>query len=342
MRTPEHRQAFLSMINTLRLPPAAPVIRNQAYRQWSVSSHAYAQLSPVFNRLSGHNHEADLRGQWRFLHPLSYAGGDEYWGARIHEQHGPGIRLHWEGAYLHCLSSRGGGPYGKVSGRLPLVKGDLTHGVYGPTGDAELKRVLSMPDTYRVTTNSAEAGRKIHSDAKKFFQLTEPRFCGNCHDVTLMNGFRLEEAYSSFKNSPAARKGTSCQDCHMGLIPGKVSGYAVGPAAIVGGVPTTPRKLTNHMFPGPDYSIICRGFFPHNDKAAALATMREWLTFDDKAGWGTDAFENNVTNNYKFPPRWTSIDDRYDARAILDDQGKLLNEVYAGAARHSSRWLSTG
>ena len=104
----------------------------------------------------------------------------------------------------------------------------------------------------------------------------------------------------------------------------------MGPAAVVGGVPTQPRKLTNHMFPGPDYSIVSKGFFPHNDKAAALATMREWLTFNDQAGWGTDAFENNVPKDYKFPPRWASADDRYDARAILNDQKKLLNEVYQG------------
>jgi hypothetical protein len=143
----------------------------------------------------------------------------------------------------------------------------------------------------------------------------------------LQNGFRLEEAFSSFKNSPAAHRGENCQDCHMGLIPGKKSGYAEEPAAIVGGVPTKPRRRTNHMFAGPDYSIVNRGFFPHNDKAAALATMREWLTFDDKAGWGTDEFENHVPKDYKFPPRWTSVDDRYEARAILDDQYKLLAEI---------------
>ena len=37
----------------------------------------------------------------------------------------------------------------------------------------------------------------------------------------LINGFRLEEAFSEFKTSPAAHeKGVSCQDCHMGKEPG--------------------------------------------------------------------------------------------------------------------------
>jgi hypothetical protein len=216
--------------------------------------------------------------------------------------------------------------YGKVSGRFALVTGDILTPVFGPTGDTELKRVLSQPDVYRVVTNNVP-GRKIHTDVIKFPALRTSGFCGTCHDVTLQNGFRLEEAFSSFKNSPAAHRGETCQDCHMGLIPGKKSGYAEEPAAIVGGVPTKPRRRTNHMFAGPDYSIINRGFFPHNDKAAALATMREWLTFDDKAGWGTDDFEKNVPKDFKFPPRWSSVDDRYDARAILNDQYKLLAEI---------------
>lgn len=296
------------------------------YRQWSVSSHAYAQLSPVFNAM-----------QATITKLTSGANGD--FCIRCHTQVGMNLG---EPTFMNNMdrnpTSREGitcivchrvaNAYGKVSGRFALVKGDITHPVYGPTGDAELKRVLSLPDTYRVTTNSAEPGRKIHSDVKRFFQLNEPGFCGTCHDVTLMNGFRLEEAFSSFKNSTSAHTGVTCQDCHMGLVPGKVSGYAQGPAAIVGGVPTKPRKLTNHMFPGPDYSIVSHGFFPHNDKAAALATMREWLTFDEKAGWGTPAFEDHVSQDYKFPARWASPDDRYDARAILDDQEKLLNEVY--------------
>ncbi len=143
-----------------------------------------------------------------------------------------------------------------------------------------------------------------------------------------MNGFRLEEAFSSFKNSPAAHRGETCQDCHMGLVPGKKSGArASGPAAMVGGVPTRPRKLTNHMFAGPDYSIAHKGLFPHNTKAMELATMREWLTFDDQAGWGTDKFEKNLPADFHYPPRWTSAEDRYEARAILDEQTTLLAEI---------------
>jgi nitrate/TMAO reductase-like tetraheme cytochrome c subunit len=296
------------------------------YREWSVSPHAYAQLSPVFNAMHG-----------AIVLQTSGTTGD--FCIRCHTQVGMnlGEPIFKSTMDRHPTSREGitcivchrlENAYGKVTGRFALVEGDLIEPVFGPTGDAELKRVLSAPDRYRVVTNRNEPGRKIHTGMKRSAQLRQPGFCGSCHDVTLLNGFRLEEAFSTFKNSPAAHRGTTCQECHMGTVPGKKSDYAQAPAAIVGNVPTRPRRRTNHMFAGPDYSIVHPGLFPHNDKAAQLASMREWLTFDYKSGWGTDEFEKNVPKEQKFPPRWTVADDRYEARTILNDQFKLLNEVH--------------
>jgi hypothetical protein len=55
--------------------------------------------------------------------------------------------------------------------------------------------------------------------------------------------------------------------------------------------------------------------------------MREWLEFDHKAGWGTDEFEDTVPEDMKFPSRWESVDDRYDAREILNVQFERLEWV---------------
>jgi len=110
----------------------------------------------------------------------------------------------------------------------------------------------------------------------------------------------------------------------MGKVQGKESGYRTGPAAMVGGVPTLPRKITNHFFAGPDYSVIHPGIFPHNADAQQMATLAEWLRFDHKAGWGTDRFELNLPPDTRFPERWQSVDDRYDAREILNEQFKQL------------------
>ncbi|MCZ6727665.1 MAG: cytochrome C, partial [Acidobacteria bacterium] len=220
--------------------------------------------------------------------------------------------------------------YGKLSGRLAIVEGDIFDPVFGPSGNEELQRVIESSD-YRVNAERGRPGRAIHQRAEEFFTLTTPGFCASCHDVNLVNGFRLEEAFSEFKTSPAAKKGISCQDCHMGTEPGVPSGYARGPAAMIGTRPTAPRKLTNHMFIGPDYSVVHPGIFPHNTAASEMATIREWLTFDHEAGWGIDAFELDRPDDYAFPERWRSADDRYDARDILEENKALLAE--ADAAR---------
>jgi hypothetical protein len=215
--------------------------------------------------------------------------------------------------------------YGKVSGRFNLVEGNLFQPVYGPTGNAELKRVLADPQDYRVVTDPDKPGRGIHTDVQPFFELTKPGFCGSCHDVTLLNGFKLEEAFAEYKHSPGSGKGERCQDCHMGNVQGKPdSGFGYGPAAIVGGVPTRDRKVTDHFFAGPDYSVIHPGIFPHNVEASQFKTMREWLQFDWKAGWGTKEFEDKVRPGTVFPEAWKSVDDRYDARKIIDVQLKRL------------------
>ena len=215
--------------------------------------------------------------------------------------------------------------FGKNSGRLPLATGDIFAPVYGPSGGDELERVKSSPDEFGpLVTQEGELGRRVHSEAEFFAPISSPGFCGSCHDVTFVNGFRLEEAFSEYKQSPAARRGETCQDCHMGVEPGVASGYRTAPAAVVGGVETTPRKRTSHMFVGPDHSVVHPGIFPHAPDAKELATMAEWATFDWKAGWGTDDFEDTVTDDMEFPERWAWPDDRYEAREILDRQLELL------------------
>jgi nitrate/TMAO reductase-like tetraheme cytochrome c subunit len=295
------------------------------YREWSVSPHAYAQMSPVFNAMHG-----------TIVKLTNGTNGD--FCIRCHTQVGMnlGEPIFMSNIDRHPTSREGitcivchrvNKAYGKESGRLHIVEGDLYDPVYGPKGNEELSRVLQS-DEYLVTADRNKRGRGIHAKIEKFFELTQPSFCGSCHDVNLLNGFRLEEAFSEYKTSPAAKKGITCQDCHMGTIPGVPSPYAIAPAAKIGDVPTKPRKRTNHMFPGPDHSVIHPGIFPHQAKAAKLATIREWLTFDYKANWGTDEFEDKVTDDYKFPERWATADDRYDAREILNEQFKLLDEYY--------------
>ncbi len=323
---PNAFQAHQELFAENRYPSAATcrTCHPDHYREWSVSPHAYAQISPVFNSMHA-----------TIVKQSNGTNGD--FCIRCHNQVGMnmGESVFMKNEDRHPTSREGiscvvchrlKNAYGKVSGRFALVEGDLVEPVYGPTGNHELARVLDSSD-YNVTPDREKAGRKIHGEVKKFFQLSESAFCGSCHDVTLMNGFRLEEAFSEFKNTPAAKNGVTCQDCHMGKKPGVNAGYDEAPAAIVGGVETQPRKRTNHMFVGPDYSIVHPGIFPHNDDAAEFKTISEWLQYDYKAGWGLDEFEDEIDEDHPFPETWESYDDRLDARDIIDEQLALLDEI---------------
>ncbi len=292
------------------------------YKEWSVSQHSYAQISPIYLSLNNKINQLTQGTMGDFClrchSPVGANLGESPYQSNLtrHPTSREGITC----VVCHRLNQA----YNKVSGRLALEEGDLLTPVFGPTGNKELSRVLDNRDEYRVVTKKEGKGRKIHTKAKQFAGITTPTFCGSCHDVTLFNGFRLEEAFSEYRLSPAAKKGVTCQDCHMGKIQGIPSGYEHGPAAVVGGKKTKPRKITSHFFAGPDYSVVHPGIFPHNSDAQEMATLEEWLKFDYRAGWGTDEFEDTVSDDYKFPERWSSATDRYDAREIIEyQQGRL-------------------
>jgi hypothetical protein len=308
--------------------PSATVCRTchpDHFREWAMSQHSYAQLSPVLQAMQG-----------LILKLTNGTNGD--FCIRCHNAVGMnlGEPLFVSSMDRHPTSREGvtcvvchrvPENYGKLSGRLFIAQGPIFDPVYGPTGDAELKRVLAAPDEYHVVTSPDQPGRGIHTDVVEFPPLTAGASCGTCHDVTLADNLRLEEAFSEWKNSRDAKAGVACEDCHMSTQPGRPVGFATAPAANVGGVLTRPRARTDHRFAGPDYSVIHPGIFPHNGKAQELATIREWITFDYKAGWGTPEFENRVPADYAFPPRWRALDDRYDARAIIDENLKDLAEI---------------
>lgn len=294
------------------------------YREWSVSQHAYAQLSPVYLSLNNKINELANGSNGDFClrchSPVGANLGENSFVSNL-ERH-PTSREGITCVVCHRINKS----YNKASGRLALVEGGLTEPIFGPTGNRELARVLDNAREYGVITDSKskERGQLIHKEVKQFAPISSPMFCGACHDVTLFNGFRLEEAFSEYRTSPAAANGVTCQDCHMGKVQGIPSGYDHGPAAVVADLPTKPRKLTNHFFAGPDYSLIHPGIFPHNAEAQSLATLKQWLQFDVAAGWGKDEFEDTVTDDTKFPEFWKFVDDRYDARVIIDEQFELL------------------
>lgn len=339
-----HSAAFLAD----QYPPATACgdCHPRQYRQWSMSQHAYAQMSPVFNAMHGKilSLTNGTNGDFciRCHSPVGMNLNEPEFMSNI-DRH-PTSREGVTCVVCHRLSQ----PYGKLSGRLAIATGPVTEPVFGPTGDpTEIDAAVKRG---RMVTEPDRRGRQGHGDVAQFEQITESGFCATCHDVTLVNGFRLEEAFSEYKNAPAAKRGVSCQDCHMGREPGRVLGdphdpdfdrtnYDFGPAARLGRHDTADRKVTDHRFVGPDYSVLPPALFPLNieaikeesekdDRTArGMATIREWLTFDVEAGWGTNEFEDSVSDDYDFPERWKSIDDRYDARDLIDDNLEMLEEM---------------
>lgn len=309
------------------------------YKDWSVSQHAYAMVSPVFTSMNakllkltnGTNGDFCIRCHT----PVGMTMGEPKVAPLVDRS-----AISREGVTC-VVCHRVSESYGKNNSRIAIDRGHINAPVKGPTGDnAAINAII---EDGHATGDADGEGRKIHAKAQRFYQLTTPAMCGTCHDVTSPTGLRFEEAFSHFKMSPAAERGVSCQDCHMGKEPGVFTGdaktnYAFGSAAQVGSQKTPPRKLTNHMIVGPDYSIVHPAIFPHtrgairqagNENGPGMATIDEWLQFDYEAGWGTDEFEDSVADDLKFPERWASIDDRYDARDLIADNLELLDKAKA-------------
>lgn len=376
---------FLDLLESEKRFPTASACAEchpDHYREWSVSAHAYGQLSPVFNSM-----------QAAILHRTAGTNGD--FCIRCHTQIGMQREepLFTSNLKRHPASTEGitcivchrvDRNYGKVSGRTAIVEGNVYDAVFGPKGGEILKQAIASNPNLKPNEES-QGQQKIHKDALKFDPITTSAFCGSCHDVNLLNGFRLEEAFTQFKNSPAAKNNTNCQDCHMGKVPGaKVAegekNYAVAPAARIGGAawakegdpdygaPTQPRKRTNHMFVGPDYSIIHTGMFPHSKSIRDLlwdmqkqevkpdgtievkerAGLKHTLTFKWEEGWGNaeSAFEKRVRDNPKIeeslPWPWNDRQYRMDFRILLNEQFRNLNTIHTERQQILRRGIQLG
>jgi hypothetical protein len=306
------------------LYPSASACRTcheKIYDEWSVSSHAYAAVSPMFHKFE--QKISDLT-----------QGTIGYFCFRCHSPAGTALGVSRAAPIydaplvaregVTCIAChRVNEMYGKTNGERRIVPGDIYAPVYGSIGGDGVAAVAAQASRFKVKTSPHDTGpgQPMHSAGFCFPQLSRSEFCTSCHQVAVYPGIKLEVVWEQYRASPACKKGISCQDCHMGRIPGVPSGYEIGPAAVIDKkIVNGDRKHANHTFYGPGYSIAHPGIFPFNPKAERWS-MRDWLCFDWRAGWGTDAFENAVADGairVAFPPVWQEADDRYDAREIID------------------------
>lgn len=299
----------------------------QIYDEWSSSNHAYASISPMFHKFEQKFQELTQGTVGTFC-------------VRCHQQAGTQLGEKrdaplWERSQISregvtCITChRVKEQYGKVNGERRIEPGKIFDPVYGSGEQSVIKDVIAKKDTYTVATSEKERGNQIHRGMITNDQITKSEFCVSCHQVAVNLGIKLEIVWDQYRDSPARKEGVSCQDCHMGKVPGKPEGYAKAPSAIVGGKEINPgRKHANHRFIGPGYSIAHPGIFPHNIKAKDI-NIEDWLQFDWRAGWGTTKFEDKVAAGklkVTFPKRWSDALDREEAREIIDENLAKLDE----------------
>ncbi len=315
---------------TLSLYPTAAQCgecHKQIYEEWASSQHAYSSISPMFHAFEQKFTELTKGTVGTFC-------------VRCHQQVGTQLgekretplwamsQISREG--VSCITChRVAEQYGKVNGERRVEPGKIFDPVYGSGEKSVIKDIIANKETYSVKTSKDGRGTSIHNGMMTNPQLTKSEFCVSCHQVAVNLGIKLEIVWDQYRDSPASQAGVTCQDCHMGKVPGKPEGYATGPSAVIGGKEINPgRKHANHRFMGPGYSIAHPGVFPHNTKAQAF-TMKDWLEFDWRAGWGTNDFEDKVARGkikVAFPKRWADALDREDARQIIEDNLAKLDE----------------
>lgn len=315
---------------TLALYPTAAQCgecHKQIYDEWSSSNHAYASLSPMFHKFEQKFQELTQGTVGTFC-------------VRCHQQVGTQLGENretplWARSQISregvtCITChRVKEQFGKVNGERRVEAGKIFEPVYGSGEKSVIRDIIDNKETYSVKVSGDGRGNDIHNGMIKNNQITKSEFCVSCHQVAVNLGIKLEIVWEQYRDSPAKKAGVTCQDCHMGKVPGKNEGYDTAPSAIVGGKEINPgRKHANHRFVGPGYSIAHPGVFPHNPKAQAFS-IKEWLQFDWRAGWGTTEFEDKVADGkikVKFPPRWDNALDREDARKVIEENIAKLDE----------------
>ncbi|GIX00924.1 MAG: cytochrome c [Pirellulaceae bacterium] len=304
------------------------------YDQWRVSAHAYAAVSPMFQCFEQKMTELTrgtvgtfcVRCHAPIAMQLNYPRSASMIDAPAPVREG-----------ITCVAChRVKYPFGKVNGERRIEPGPITDPVYGGIGGEGVAAAIANKDPLKIKTdvNDKRPGQTIHLQGIRFEQLSHSEYCAPCHQVAVHPGIALEVVWAQYRAGPAAKKGIQCQDCHMGLVPGKPLGYAYGPVAEVNGQVVHPmRKQSNHLFYGPGNSIAHPGIFPHNENAFRWSAAA-WLHFDWKSGWGTEAFEQAVAAgqlHVDFPPPWDSVDERRAARRIIDENLQLLDLKKASA-----------
>jgi hypothetical protein len=297
------------------------------YEEWRYSSHAYASISPMFSKFEQRINDLS-QGTVGYFCMRCHASVETAQGKSRDLPLWKRSRVAREG--VTCITChRVNEAYGKVNAERRIIPGDIFQPVYGSLPGDGVKEVVANPKAWNAALAPGDFGLQMHREGIQFKQIAQSEFCVSCHQVAVHPGIKLETVWDEYRASPALRENIQCQDCHMSTRPGLNSGYATGPAAVINGRSVNAnRRRSNHAFIGPGYSISHPGIFPHHPEADKFP-VDAWMSFDYRAGWGGDAFEDKVAKGQvkvSFPAAWASADDRAEAWLIVQDNLKKLDE----------------
>ncbi len=204
----------------------------EIYREWSYGGHAHAADGRHFRDLyQGTDRDGRPGVGWGLLtqypggagvcaacHAPTLAEGDPAWFDLGRVQGIAARGVHCD--FCHKVNGAGPGPLGLSHGRFNLNLQRPREGqrFFGPLEDPARAEDRYAPVYHRS------------------------RYCASCHEGVLF-GVAVYTTYSEWRDSPAARAGRQCQDCHMSPT-GRMTNVAPGH----GGRERDPATLANHRF----------------------------------------------------------------------------------------------
>ncbi len=333
------------------------------YEEWRSSAHAYASISPMFNKFEQRINEL-AEGTVGDFCMRCHSTVSTSMGEKRYVPLWDRTEVAREG--VTCITChRIQEEYNRVNGERRIVPGSIYDPMTGGGDGSTLKDVIAKRDQYKVKTGPGGAGQDIHTNIFHFAQITRSDFCISCHQVAVQPQIKLEVVWEQYRASPAAQKGITCQDCHMGKDPGLATGFDLDNAAIVSGQPIGEKRAHHdHSFPGPGYAIAHPGIFPHPAKnnldQAKAFTIQDWMAFNwlptsyqianddgtktnETLVWGSDDFESLVSagkiKTNGIAPAWIDKDrsQAYDIiqnnLAALQKKLKQRDRIMANSSR---------
>ena len=214
------------------------------YTEWRQSMHSYAAVSPVFEAMN----------------------------AKAFRDSSGDVGTFCTGCHAPVGTAFGEGGHTSVDERSEISKEGVTcsycHTAVDHTGPIGNNNILSDPDHTIQGPYVSENTEGHTSEESSFIQ--SPEFCGSCHDVFSFPALRIEEAFTEYKESPAAEENVRCQDCHMSPNPGVNAERPMGQSAETGSGTYPDREQASHFFTGPDYSMLEDWPYPDDPEANAL------------------------------------------------------------------------